>query len=273
MDTKVNYSIVGLFVIALLASIVLCVIWLSSGLNTKTYSTYVIYMSESVNGLSTDSRVKFNGVDVGHIRQIRLNPKNAQQVELLVDIEEGIPLTTSTRAILSTQGLTGVSFIDLQEPFPDGTPLVRKPGEPYPIIATSPSLFFRLDKNLTELATNLNKVSIAMQSFLDQENRQAFKQVLNNLSRITKTLADNSKRFDTILTNTANASEKFPGLIQDGQSAIKTLTTHTIPQANDVLSNVQIITNNLLETSRSIKQNPSILIRGQTPQAPGPGEK
>ncbi|MDP2786291.1 MAG: MCE family protein, partial [Sulfurimicrobium sp.] len=62
METKVNYTIVGLFVILLFAALVAGILWLSGGAQyRKTYDTYLAYMNESVSGLNLNAPVKYRG--------------------------------------------------------------------------------------------------------------------------------------------------------------------------------------------------------------------
>lgn len=259
MESKVNYALVGIFTIVLTIAIIFAIIWLSSGFSKKEYNTYKVYMEESVTGLNVDSPVKYNGVDVGKVKRIKLNHANPRQVELLIDVEEGAPINKSTTATLTTQGLTGVAYIDLQTKGLDTTPLTQLPGQHYPVIKSAPSLFFRLDKALSELITNFNNLSISVNSVLDVENRRALKETLIHLRILTTSLANNTKHFDEI--------------IQSSQTTMHTISTQTMPKVNDILNNVQTITNNLTITSQNLKQNPSILLRGQSPHPPGPGEK
>src|SRR5687768_2587669 len=111
METKVNYTIVGAFIILLIAAICLGIIWLASGLSLEKYTTYLVYMQESVSGLSVDSTVEYNGVDVGKVKSIELNHKNPQLVEVLLSIKSTTPITRGTSATLTSRGVTGVVYI------------------------------------------------------------------------------------------------------------------------------------------------------------------
>lgn len=265
MEPRVNYTVVGIFVIVLIAAVALMIIWLSSGLTGKSYNIYRVYMNESVTGLSPNAPVKYNGVDVGYVKEMQLDRLNPQQVELLLNIETDAPITKSTTATLTTQGLTGVAYIDLRNKSGDTTPLVPTRGNPYPVIPSTPSLFFRLDKAISELTTNFNQLSISLNAILDKENRIAFKHILQNVDKLTFDLAGDTKPLHTILQNTATASKKFPGFIEGGQNVTKTLSGQTLPKIDQILNGVEDITND-------VKENPAVLLRGQDPRPPGPGE-
>src|SRR5579862_5073466 len=162
MDTEVNYTIVGAFVILLFASFVLGIIWLSSGFAIKQYSIYQVYMQESVSGLSIDSAVEYNGVDVGSVKSIELNHKNPKLVELLLNIKSETPITRGTVATLQAKGITGLTYVALKDKSTDLRPLVAEKGQEYPVIKTSPSIFTRIDTALSELSIKFGKISDAI---------------------------------------------------------------------------------------------------------------
>ncbi len=280
MESKVNYTIVGIFVICLITAIIIMSLWLSVGFSAKQYKLYCVYMNESVAGLTIDSPVQYNGVTVGHITDIHLNNQNPQQVKLLLTIENDAPITESTTATLMSQGLTGIAYIGLRSNSSNLSPLKTQPGENYPVIKTSPSLMVRLDTAVSDLTLNLNQISEELHSILDTDNQRALKQTLYNIDQLTGTLADNSKQLSTTLKsvnifmqNSAKASQQFPELLKNGQMTLQIFNEQTLPAINSVINNLATTSNNLLATSKTIKQNPSVLIRGETAPTPGPGER
>ncbi|MDE2089916.1 MAG: MCE family protein, partial [Gammaproteobacteria bacterium] len=114
METKVNYAVVGLFVLVLGAALIGIVLWLSAGnFNRQAYVTYYAYMQESVSGLNVNAPVKYHGVDVGRVRRIMLDPHDPARVRLVLDVVRGTPVKTDTVAMLAAQGLTGIAYVEL----------------------------------------------------------------------------------------------------------------------------------------------------------------
>jgi phospholipid/cholesterol/gamma-HCH transport system substrate-binding protein len=232
METNVNYTLVGAFVITLICFIILSVIWLSSGFSVGQYSTYQVYMNESVTGLNIDSNVEFNGVNVGSVKNIEIDSYNPHLVVLLLRIKNGTPITRGTRAVLTSRGLTGVTYIALIDQGKDLTPLTIRQGETYPVITTAPSFLGRLDTSLHKLVEGISKMANSIQALLNEENLHTIKDILADTQQVTRTLAANS----------------------------------------DIIDNLDIITQNLADISVDIKENPAILIRGTKRQHLGPGE-
>lgn len=273
METNVNYTIVGAFVIVLLTAITMAIIWLSSGFALSRNKVYQVYMTESVSGLGVDSPVEYNGVDVGNVKSITINHQNPRVVELLLSIKSDTPITRGTRATLNTRGLTGIAYMALKDQGTDRTPLLAIDDQPYPVIPTAPSLFMRLDAALASITKSFEQVSQSFRGLLDEENLRSIKATLQNVQRVTGTLATNTAQMTTILQNTAKATQQLVPLLYSTQGAIQSIRSQTLPAANQAFSNLNDITNNLSETSVLIKQNPAVLIRGQSSQPLGPGEK
>jgi phospholipid/cholesterol/gamma-HCH transport system substrate-binding protein len=307
LEEKTNYTIVGVVVLILLVGLLSAMLWLSVGLHRKTYHMYTVYLHEAASGLSKDAAVKFNGVQVGYVSEIKLNKHDPRQVEIILDIEAGTPITTSTAATLISQGITGVTYIGLSAGSSDLTPLQKMPGEPYPVIPAKPSLFNQLDSLLKEVSESIGKVSIQAQHIFNKENARHLRHILENTEKLTGTIANDSKNIDStiknadvFLGNLAKSSHDFPRLIHEletgiskfkmmadslskaggsvtstmssGRNTLDKLSLETLAPASTLLRRLNAISANLEQISNEIRQNPSVVIRGSTAPKPGPGE-
>ncbi|MBB72272.1 MAG: ABC transporter substrate-binding protein [Legionellales bacterium] len=308
MESRVNYTIVGFFVILALAAAFVIAVWLSVGLGQKDYDYFLVYSNESVSGLSVKSPVKYNGVNVGFVESIGLRKKHPEEVKLVLAVEKDVPVSLDTRAILNTQGLTGIGYMELKGGKPDSPKIPLLKGEKYPIIKTSPSLMFRLDQALDKLTSNVSDISQGLERILSQENAEHLTESLENIQSITDNLQKNNERFDQILAdtqttmdNTATASKKLPALMtsidKTAQSfqdlshklstastkldstmtnvdvAVKTVNDQLLPPAVNAVSDFGAVMLNLKGVSQQLDENPSVLIRGREPLPPGPGER
>ncbi len=297
MEEKVNFVVVGVFVLALGAALLGGVLWLSSGKTFRaSYDIYLTYMQDSVAGLNLNAPVRYRGVEVGHVQEIRLAPGNVEQVQLTLAIEQGIPVKVDTVAILKSQGLTGIAYVELTGGGRNSPPLQAKPGERYPVIGSSPSLMTRLDMAVTALLTNLNRTSENLNALLDENNRRAVKSTLADLAVLSRTLAARSATIDAgladaahTLRNTARASDELPDLARRiermadelaraGASASNTLegaqqfSASTLPEVHQLVLELRELTASLRRVSEQLEQDPSVLLRGKPPAKPGPGE-
>jgi phospholipid/cholesterol/gamma-HCH transport system substrate-binding protein len=305
METKVNFALIGVFVLILSALLISGVLWLSSEKSyRKAYDTYLVHMDESVSGLSQDAPVRFRGVPVGGVRGIRLAPDNPELVELTLDIEHGTPVKQDTVAELVTQGLTGISHVELSGGSRNHPLLLPAPGEKYPLIRTKPSTLLRLDNAISPLLINLNRSSENFNALLNDENRIALHRTLVNLEQLTGALAKRSAAIDAGLKYasqtmqntarlTAQAELELPRLQKRIQRSADTfdhvlaeaartessvsdtlegMRAETLPEARQAIADLRELTATLLRLSVALERNPGMLIQGRPITPPGPGE-
>jgi phospholipid/cholesterol/gamma-HCH transport system substrate-binding protein len=227
VESRVHYALVGLFVLVLGGVLAGIAAWLGLRSGGQEFDTYLAYMSESVAGLNLKASVKYRGVEVGHVAGIELDRENPERVRLTLAIAEGTPIKTDTRAILSTQGITGLAYVDLTGGSRNAPPLVAGEGEPYPEIRSGPSLLVRLDQAVSELledmaraATQLETVAQGVNALLAEENRQTFARTLGHVERVSGVLAGQVDSLgrglqdaSQLLGSAARVSAELPGLV------------------------------------------------------------
>ena len=303
-----NYSIVGAFVLVLGAVLIAGVLWLASGGAFKqAYDLYLAIEDESVAGLNLNAPVKYNGVDVGKVRAIQLDPLNPQRVNLLFAIERGTPIKEDTIAVLKTQGLTGIAYVELSGGAIDSPPLLAAAGSNYPVIRTKPSLSARLENVLTNVLAKLDSTSNNLNSILSDENQAAFKSALSDIAILARTIAARKDTIDAGIThagrtleNTSKATAQMEAVLDRiGRSAdavekmgnevsktsistgktvdavgvdIKRFSTETLPELERLLGELSTLTPSLRRLSEQTTRDPRGLLFGRKPVPEGPGE-
>lgn len=301
MEGKINYTTVGIFVIVLVSFLFTAIIWLTTEGHGKSYRTYLVYVHEDVTGLNVESPVRFNGVKVGFVDQIRLDRRNPKLVKLALRIEKNVTVTTSTYAILNAQGITGVVYVNLKAETELAPPLVALPGHRYPVIPSRPSLLMQLSAVLPEVTKDIRGLSASIAQVLDKENRTSIKDSLKNIQIVTKALADNSADFTASMQSLRNTlfhvsqtSDQLPETIarlnktllrasktaktiddtmQTGRTLIHNFSDQVMPSAQQALSNLSAATISVNQLTNELQRDPSMLVRGRAPQPLGPGEK
>ena len=304
MDTKVNYVVVGLFVVLLGAALMISMYWLSATGGETKYNTFIAYTNEAVSGLNIRAPVKYNGVDVGHVSDIDLREDDPQQVKLTLEIEEGTPITESTVATLMSQGITGIMYVGLEAKTARAQPLTAMAGQKYPVIKTEPSLFVRLDTTLRTVTKDLENMSGAFEKMFDKQNQQALSDSFKHIATFTKALSDNSKELsqsiksaNKILASTAKdmpvilkrtkkglkaielmqhdfvrTSKTLTSTLRSSQIAVDEFSQQTMPRAIHVMGSLENTLQNISQVTNEMKQNPAVLVRGKKQQRLGPGE-
>ncbi len=273
MQAKTNYTLIGLFLVILTIMLVVIPVWLVTGLTNTQYKTYRVYMNESVAGLSEKAAVKYNGVNVGQVNKISLNPNNPKQVNLLLDIEKNIPIHEDTVAILNTQGLTGIAYIGLKGGSNHSPLLEAKAGTHYPVIQSAPSLLFRLDETMQQLTQSIQKVSQDLQKLLNEQNQTSFRHILQHLDTVSGALAANSAQLDRSVKTLPVVLTNFDKTLLRTQQMTDAFSGQVLPAATNELQQLNTLTSKLNQLVDTLQQNPASLLRGQQPATLGPGEQ
>jgi len=192
MNNKVNYTLVGLLVLLGTFLMFGFAYWMLKPSSKKETQIYAIYFDESVLGLNLEAPVKYRGINVGKVTDIRINPKNSEQVEVQVTILKSTPIKENTVARLTAQGITGLSYINLNLGQNNAPKLVAKAGEEYPVIQTVPSFFENFEQSLGSVSGKLSRTLGKTEELLGENNQR-------NIAIILKRTANVSTKLDLLL--------------------------------------------------------------------------
>ncbi|HZF16934.1 MAG TPA: MlaD family protein [Steroidobacteraceae bacterium] len=188
MDRDAKYAAVGAFVLLLAGLGTWFVLWYSDSTDRHDYRRYEIYFQGSVTGLNEGQTVRYLGVVVGRVADIRLDPRVSNRVQVIADIDSHAPVDEHTLASLSLQGVTGLLYIDLAQDRGDRPVMPPVPGEHYPVIRSVQSDFDIFVSNLPELVTQASEVANRLNALLNDKNIAALGTTIDNLKRASDAL-------------------------------------------------------------------------------------
>lgn len=301
MKNNKRYLIVGIFVLAGLAMIISILLWFSQS-NRKNYDTYRITFHDSIDGVTTNSVVKYNGVEVGKVIKLDLDNDNPRNIYVYINITQGLHISTATYASIKPQGVTGMSYIGLS--LIPNIPLVAiQPHNtpPYPEIPSKASFLSSLGEQAQSVTTDIKAISGQVKSLLNDKNIDHMSGIVANLDKVTSGIAAQSgsieksiimvaQVLDNVNKNTAHLNDAIVSLAQLSKSlqqnsvsldkvlntvqdnTLRNLNTVFLPNLNQTISNMNIVTSQFSELIKTVNQNPSALVRGSRPIAAGPGE-
>lgn len=290
METKANYTLVGLFTLAAIVGVFGFVYWSQHISGGGERATYRVLFSSSVSGLRTGSAVLFNGIRVGEVTDLKLNADNPTQVAATISVDKAVKIRPDTRAGIEFQGLTGIAAVALNGGSP-GEPALDGLANPPPALTASPA-------STQDVTQGAREVLQRLDDFIE-ENRPAFKSTLQNLDTFSGALARNSKRLDAILEGIQNFTGGADGKGGDMNDAAKSirelaerltkladnldkrtasitegindLTSTGTKQINAVSRDLQRTLSTIDRTVNNIDKNPSRLLFGGSPQQQGGG--
>jgi len=224
MESKVKYTIVGIFVFTVVFFLAAFIFWMGKyGSQSAEHDWYKILMKDSVSGLNKESPVKFRGVEVGQVQTIKINKDNSEEVEILIRVQKNTPIKKDSVAILSSLGITGLSYIELKGGSNVSKRLISTKEEPS-IIKSEASLFSRLENSAFGMTDRMEDTLRRVQILMDDKNLKSFQNILTNLNELTVVLnsrANNLLSEDNInkITHVVERLDKISSAIDEKQIA------------------------------------------------------
>jgi len=303
MYSRVNYTIVGIFVLLFGAGVIGFTFWLAKYGIQSEYALYKLQMTESVSGLSKDSTVRFRGVDVGHVSEIRINPNNIEQIEVILKIGANVPIKEDMRAHTEMLGITGLLAIEIDGGSNSSKPLISKEGE-IPVIQTTPSWFSKTSKGLGNMAENLSDLLQKAEKLLSNKNIKKLGNILENTDKMTAKAVGTLDEFNATVQVYREAVVKLNKDVHKAGNDFTKITDNTVPvlkalqKATEnfnrftleaekslnrgdyniketfqpMLIDISILTEQLTDLTRELQQNPSSMLFKSRKHRRGPGE-
>lgn len=292
MEREANYTAVGAFVLLISVMAGLFVFWYAGSADAREYQRYEIYFEGSVSGLNRGSTVRYLGVEVGRVAAIRIDRRAADRVQVIADIDSATPISESTLASLSLQGVTGLLYVDLMANAPEARKMEPVPSERYPVIDSVRSNF---DLFLSSLPDLVGRASLV----LSDENIDAFTRTMRHIEQGSATLPATLKdaqqavaefkatlgdvrataagarqmmeasgpeltaaaeRFRVLADNLAKTSGHLDKLMNDHREDLGLFLRDSLPELEHLLRDSRVAAQEFRELSRSLRADPSQLL-------------
>jgi phospholipid/cholesterol/gamma-HCH transport system substrate-binding protein len=274
METKANYIITGVFTLAVIVGAFGFVYWFQNSGGGGARTAYRLVFSGSVSGLRTGASVLFNGIRVGEVNELSLDPNDPRKVTALVSLDRAVPVRADTKVSLQFQGLTGLAEVALTGGSADAALIVADGGGP-PTMVADPSVGADVTQAAREVLSHIDG--------LVGENETALRMSLHNIETVTSSLAQNSQRLDKVMAGLENltGSGENRGEIAQAAEAIRHLAENLDKRTAEISTGLAQFSNSglkqfeafavdgrrtLAELQKAIKnidQHPSRLIFGQ----------
>jgi phospholipid/cholesterol/gamma-HCH transport system substrate-binding protein len=194
MERNANYALVGVISTAMLIGLVIFVVWLTGSRFGRDKDLYDVVFQGPVHGVADGGEVDFNGIKVGTVHKIALDPKNAQLVIARVVVNTDVPIRKDSYATLEPQGITGVNFIQISAGSPN-QPLLKDtvPDGVVPLLGsrrdTLSDLLAGGGAIIQKAVDTLDRLNLV----LSHPNIRALSATLSNVAAVTGELRDHKQ--------------------------------------------------------------------------------
>lgn len=252
METRAHYVAVGIFVLSAIILTFIAILYLSHVRFGEVTERYYIFFQGSVQGLNKGSQVQYNGIPVGRVVDVRVDPNNLEQIQVTVEINTDIvEIKTDARAYLDTNLLNDIATIQIRGGTRQAPVLEPRPGHRYAEIQPGRTALEEVKAKLPELVAELRRAAQSVNALLDRPNREAVAETLQNLRAVTGNLVEPSRKLDEIADNANKSVLQLDALLQhldqsySGKGGLK-------EQASNTLGDYDRLAKSLIADSRQI---------------------
>lgn len=300
MENKSHALVAGFFTLVLGFCVILAFFWLGS--THETSHEYVVVTRDSVVGLNPQAQVRYRGIRVGKVTDIRLDPADRENILITISVIEDVPLTGRTIAKMGYQGVTGLSHIQLEEDDEGSEALLKPDASNPPRIAMQRSLLQSLGETGSSTLERANVLMGSANEMFNAENRRRFSASLANLEAASGSLKPTLDNLNGTLgqvrkvldeqgvANLKEAVAEVGPLLSDTrqllgkmQAATEKLdvaigdpavngTAALMPRLNEMAVEFTQASRQLSRVLRIVEDSPQSLVFGAPVLPPGPGE-
>ena len=225
MAVQKSYAPLGLFLVVGLAVVLATALFFIQRLRRREVITMVTYTRENVSGLEVSSPVRYRGVSLGRITDVRVDPRSnsievdfevflhrlvtvGANVERVQSAASGGGIFENLRAQIVRNPVTGEAYLLLDRPenAPPPMSLGFTPDRAY--VPTMPTMLSKVEDRLPEV---LERATVTLQNLREI------------IARVPSTL-DRSERFFTSIQKILQESD-IPALSADSRKFLTTTST------------------------------------------------
>lgn len=220
METRANHVLIGAFTLAVIIASVMFALWAAKYGSDRKFNDFDVVFVEAVTGLSKGSIVQYNGINVGEVRDLKLDKKDPSKVIARVRVEDGTPIKIDTKAKLAFVGLTGVAQIQFTGGKAESALLIEASTDEVPVIVAEESAISKLLNSTEDITTTAADVLIRINRVLSDSNVEHVSKSLDNLEQITGTVANQKQDIAKIISDARDAATKLDATLAKADSAM-----------------------------------------------------
>jgi phospholipid/cholesterol/gamma-HCH transport system substrate-binding protein len=281
METRANYILIGCFTLAVILGAFGFVYWFHHVGGTGERVTYNVVFQGPIGGLRSGASVTFNGIRVGEVTALSLDPKDPKNSVATISIDATTPVRADTEVTLDSQGLTGISVLALRGGSSSAGPLTTKLGDvplltagssaSQDMMAAARDVARRIDAVLADNQQSLKTSLKNIETFTDMlaKKSDSLSKSVGNIEAFTDSLAKNSEKVDRILVSVDGLlAEK--GDVPEAVRAFKTLAENLDKRLEGLIVDGRRTLGTVDRAVRNFDENPSRIIFGGGRPATGP---
>ncbi|AZL66304.1 MlaD family protein [Pseudomonas oryziphila] len=251
METRAHHVLIGLVTVLVVAGAMLFGLWLTKSSVDDAFKDYQVVFNEAVSGLSRGSPVQYNGIKVGDVSTLRLDPKDPRRVLARIRLSADTPVKEDTKAKLTLAGVTGNSFIQLTGGTPESPALKGQDGK-LPVIVASPSPISQLLNDSSDLVTNINLLLHNANQMFSETNIEHLSNTLANLDQTTGAFANQKDGIGAAIAQLGEVGKQASATLAETQALMRNANGLLGTQGKQAIGSAEQAMQSLAQSSATI---------------------
>ena len=255
MEARANYLLIGSLAVAFVIALLGFVIWLEQwGFGEKQQQYVVVFGGETTPAqLQPGAQVMFNGVDVGTVQTIKLDPNNSQQALVTISVNADTPIRADSVGTQESQGFTGRSYLEISDGSPDA-PLLKAQGNEKPTIKAKAGGISAIMDEAPKIADRVLEVANQASNLIGGGQNQDVSAIIKNLRQVSDALASRDEEIGRIIDNLAQASESVNRAAQQAETSLETARDTMSSVHQLVAQDAQPAANQIADAAQNVNQ-------------------
>jgi len=229
------FLIIGAIMILLFAAAVA-----GNKLTQRWDTYYIMFQDYPVSGLQVGGTVNYQGIKVGQVQSIKIDPKDVSKVIISINIEPGTPIKEDTEAVLSLVGITGLKAVEIK-----GGTNAAKNMSPGSYIRAGSTMLDDISDRALSIAEKIDVIASNIGEITNNENQESIARILSETSLL---LADTRVNLSGTLESLNRIAENTAGVTEDFSKNLEKLT-------DNLTQNIDLISLSTVQTLDSLAIN------------------
>lgn len=237
MESRASYLLIGSFVLLVVAGVFGFVVWLAKIDISREFAYYDIYFDGSVAGLGLGGDVRYRGIRVGAVTAIGVDAEDPSRVKVTVELGAETPIREGDEASLQLQGITGVSFVNIEGASAESPRLKAAKGQ-RAVIPSRQSAMQQIVDRAPEVVAQAVLVMERFAQLLNEDNQAAIGATLANIETLTGAFAAREQQIGRIVDSVDSFGAELAAAARSVSSIAAKVDTLTA-DAHDTLGTVR----------------------------------
>lgn len=296
MESRANYLLIGSVTLLTVAAAVIFGLWLADVILQEDRQPYVIHFDQSVTGLDSDSAVRLNGIRVGEVQDIRLDPAHPKRAVVTIAVDADVAIHADASASIEQPGLTGQRFVGIEGGSSDAPVLQQEDGQP-PLIPSKVTGMAMLLEAAPDILDQVRTVTNRAARLFSEEQRQDVQAALSAIRDVSEQVAERDEaigqtiqdaaataqtldrvsrrllaviedvdsvvsRSDEAVASIAQASDEVQQMVEENRGPIREMTAQGSVEARHLINEARVLVDDLSRVAEILRENPNALLFG-----------